>query len=349
MIELLLFREKVRRLYSKYDFYIAAIGKFFLALFSLLFITDRTGYFSELDSPFLSVALALVSSFLPASCITFFICGLILIHFAAVSIQIAIFTAVLFLIAFLLYFIVKPGNSYLTAVTILLCFLRIPAAVSIVLGLAAGPLAGIPVIFGIVIVILIGNVNTNFSLLVGQTSTMTASQKFVFGIDALIRDQYMWVIIAAIFGTICIVYWFSRLSVRYSWNIATVGGVVALSLFMLIPSIVMDAKVKLDEILLNVVAALIAAAVYHFFIFAVDYSRAEYAEFEDDEYYYYVKAIPKIKVTNTEVQVMNITAKPEEEEEGGIEKDVGEQKAEEVKKSEKEVSGEEKPEADNDK
>lgn len=37
--------------------------------------------------------------------------------------------------------------------------------------------------------------------------------------------------------------------------------------------------------------------IYRFFRGIGDVSRIEKASFEDDEYFYYVKAVPKIKVT----------------------------------------------------
>ena len=49
--------------------------------------------------------------------------------------------------------------------------------------------------------------------------------------------------------------------------------------------------------------------VLQFFVLAVDYSRTEYTQFEDDDYYYYVKAVPKIKVTATDVKVKHINVK----------------------------------------
>ncbi len=39
------------------------------------------------------------------------------------------------------------------------------------------------------------------------------------------------------------------------------------------------------------------------FLFSVDYARSEMLQFEDDEYYYYVKAIPKVVVTTPEKTV----------------------------------------------
>ena len=45
------------------------------------------------------------------------------------------------------------------------------------------------------------------------------------------------------------------------------------------------------------------AALLQFFAFSVDYSRTEYTQFEDDDYYYYVKAVPKLAVTRPEPKV----------------------------------------------
>ena len=42
--------------------------------------------------------------------------------------------------------------------------------------------------------------------------------------------------------------------------------------------------------------------------FSVDYSRTENVQFEDDEYYYYVKAVPKINVVAPEMNVKRINA-----------------------------------------
>ena len=50
-----------------------------------------------------------------------------------------------------------------------------------------------------------------------------------------------------------------------------------------------------------------AAFVVQFFRFNLDYSRTEKVQFEDDEYYYYVKAVPKMTVATPEKKVKKIT------------------------------------------
>ena len=55
----------------------------------------------------------------------------------------------------------------------------------------------------------------------------------------------------------------------------------------------MQVKVPIIQLILGTLVSIVIAMAVEFFVFSVDYSRTEYAQFEDDEYYYYVKAVPK--------------------------------------------------------
>ena len=48
--------------------------------------------------------------------------------------------------------------------------------------------------------------------------------------------------------------------------------------------------------------------IVQFFKTVVDYSRVENTQFEDDEYYYYVKAVPKIVIAKQQKSVRKINA-----------------------------------------
>lgn len=52
--------------------------------------------------------------------------------------------------------------------------------------------------------------------------------------------------------------------------------------------------------------SLAVAFILQFFVFSVDYTRTEHVQFEDDEYYYYVKAVPKMTITKREKEVKRI-------------------------------------------
>ena len=51
-----------------------------------------------------------------------------------------------------------------------------------------------------------------------------------------------------------------------------------------------------------------------FFVFGGDYTRTERLEYEDDEYYYYVKAVPKATVATSERSIKKINGEPARDE-----------------------------------
>ena len=61
--------------------------------------------------------------------------------------------------------------------------------------------------------------------------------------------------------------------------------------------------------ILGVVLGAAVAYVCNVVFFALDYKRTEYVQYEDDEYYYYVKAVPKLNVASEDVRIKHINAK----------------------------------------
>ena len=68
----------------------------------------------------------------------------------------------------------------------------------------------------------------------------------------------------------------------------------------------MSVSTELAGIILSGVAAIIIGFVIEFFELGVDYSRTELTQFEDDEYIYYVKAVPKALVSESEKKCKEI-------------------------------------------
>ena len=73
-----------------------------------------------------------------------------------------------------------------------------------------------------------------------------------------------------------------------------------------------DTNLSILSALLGAIVTVIVCKIIEFFRFCLDYSRTEKVQFEDDEYYYYVKAVPKMTVsapTNT-VKKINTQRRP---------------------------------------
>ena len=59
-------------------------------------------------------------------------------------------------------------------------------------------------------------------------------------------------------------------------------------------------------IILGTAAAVLIGLGMEFFLFHLDYTRTERVQFEDDEYYYYVKAVPKVLLPTKKKRVKQI-------------------------------------------
>ena len=152
-------------------------------------------------------------------------------------------------------------------------------------------------------------IRQNAGVLTGEGS-VDIVQRYSQIIRSVCFNQTMMVMIAACAVGIMVVYLIRRLSVDYAWIIAIVAGTVA----QLLVDLCRRFCFRGIRICRN--ADLRAACfcdawllIYNFFFFSVDYTRTEYVQFEDDEYYYYVKAIPKMAVSSTDVKVQRISGR----------------------------------------
>ena len=84
------------------------------------------------------------------------------------------------------------------------------------------------------------------------------------------------------------------------------AGILAGLSMQLAGNIALGLPVSVPQTVLSVVLALGCAVIYRFFVFSVDYSRTEYLQFEDEDYYYYVKAVPKSTIAMADVRVQKI-------------------------------------------
>ena len=305
-------REYIRNFYVKYEEYIVPVLKFVLALISLLMINEQLGYMSQLNNMAAVLVVALVCSFMPKNFILFVGAGFVTLHLYEVSLECAIIALLVFLLMFLLYFRFSPDSVVLVIVTPMLFVLKIPYAAPLLAGLLANPFAAVTVACGVVIYYLITYMNVNASIL-GASQAESMIQRFRDIFDGIFGNRAMMIVIAAFAVTVIMVYLIRRLSVDYAWTIAVVAGALLDVVILMVGDLMYDANFSIGGVILGSLAAIAMAMVVQFFKFNLDYSRTEKVQFEDDEYYYYVKAVPKVGVTLPEKQVKHITEPHEEQ------------------------------------
>lgn len=295
MTGLLEIRDTLKAFYSKNEVFILPIAKFLLAFVTLTVLNGKIGYMSSIDKLPIVLIAALLCSFLPSGFILLVAALFSLLHMYAISPEVALVGLCLYLIMALLYFRFSPRDAVVVILTPMLFAMKLPYVMPIAVGLLGTPVSLIPVAFGTVIYYYLSHVMASATA-IGSMDSGEAIAKLRYMIDGLLNNKEMLVIIAAFSVTIVVVYLIRRMSVDYSWTIAMIAGVIMNLLILLIGDLMLDTNVSVGWAILGSVIALIVGKILEFFRFFVDYSRTEKVQFEDDEYYYYVKAVPKMNV-----------------------------------------------------
>lgn len=316
MTTLLEFREKLKLFYAKADIYVTPILKFMLAFLAFFMINENVGFMSRLRNPAIPLILALLCSFLPVNMIAVFAGIMILAHAYALSLEVFAIAAILILIMLLLYFRMAPGNGYLLVVSPLLFAFRIPYALPLIMGLVGTPVTAVPIACGTVVYYLLKYMKLNTTML-SESESETMQQKLIYLIENVVNNKEMLLMILAFSLTLLLVYVIRRMSVDYAWYAAIIVGTITNFLLILAGGMAMQTSVDLLPLTLGSLVSMGLAIVLQFFLFSVDYSRTEYVQFEDDEYYYYVKAVPKITIAVSDKKVKKINTQKKGQTKGG--------------------------------
>lgn len=311
MTALLELRENLKKIYSRNEAFILPVIKFLLSFIVLSIINGKMGYMTKLDNMAIVLIVSLLCSFLPTGFMAFFAMMFAVLHMYALSIETAAVGLVVFLLLYLLFLRFTAKEALVVVLTPVLCMLKLPYVMPVAMGLIGTPASCVSVGCGVVVYYLLQTVITNAPT-INSMGAEEATAKLRLLIDGMLGNKAMLVTIAAFAITVIVVYLIRRMSVDHSWTIAMVAGVMIEVMILLVGDLMYDTNLSIVSALLGAVVTLIACKIIEFFRFCLDYSRREKVQFEDDEYYYYVKAVPKMTVaapTNT-VKKINTQRRP---------------------------------------
>lgn len=297
MRSLIELRDEIKRIYYRFEFAVLPVLKFMLAFWMLSLVSGKLGYMYQLDNLGLILIAALLCSFLPNGFILLFAVVLSVAHLYVLSLEVAIVGVAVFLILFLLLFRLGTGtkDSLIIIFTVLLAAMKIPYIMPIAVGLLASPASIFAVICGLAGYHFLHHVVNNAHSIYNMGNE-EATAKIRLAIDGLVQNKELLIMIIAFTITIIVVYIVRRLRIDYAWTIAMIAGAILNLIVLLVGDLMYGTNISLVGAVLGSILAVAVGKVLEFLRFSVDYSRVETVQFEDDEYYYYVKAIPKITV-----------------------------------------------------
>ena len=311
MTALLELRENLKKIYSRNEAFILPVIKFLLSFIVLSIINGKMGYMTKLDNMAIVLIVSLLSSFLPTGFMAFFAMMFAVLHMYALSIETAAVGLVVFLLLYLLFLRFTAKEALVVVLTPVLCMIKLPYVMPVAMGLIGAPASCVSVGCGVVVYYLIQTVITNAPT-INSMGAEEATAKLRLLIDGMLGNKAMLVTIAAFTITVIVVYLIRRMSVDHSWTIAMIAGVMIEVMILLVGDLMYDTNLSIVSALLGAVVTVLVCKIIEFFRFCLDYSRTEKVQFEDDEYYYYVKAVPKMTVaapTNT-VKKINTQRRP---------------------------------------
>lgn len=211
-------------------------------------------------------------------------------------------------------FTVFTKDGYYAVLTPITFALHTPYIMPISAGLLRTPASAASIVSGTVMFYFLKGIKENEAVLSAVEEDSNAASKMVVAVNQLLGNKEMYLVLATFIVILLVVYVVRRLSIDYAWTVASLAGIL-IGLTVLISGFVMlGIKGQIVWIIVGGVISTVIALIQQFLFFNLDYSRTERVQFEDDEYYYYVKAVPKIYVTTKEKKVKRIAAKDEEKE-----------------------------------
>lgn len=316
-------KEYILKFYTKYSRYIDWGVRFLLALLTFALISNRVGFHQLLANPVTTVGLSVVCTFLPVTMTVILAAVVLSLQIFTLAPGAAVVSGMILIVMFSLYFRFTSGKVVILLLTPLAYAMNIPILIPIVFGLIGSPICVVPIAFGTVVYYMISYVKSYAAVIETVAESGMAAQITTFT-QQLFSNKEMWLSILSFTICLILVYNIRRLAVDHAWKIAVAAGILVNIILITFGHVMMDIMVSYVALIVGSIAAAIVSVILELFVFSVDYSRTEYLQFEDDEYYYYVKAVPKVSLTVPEKTVMKINVRQETKKEN-IEKEIEKQ------------------------
>ena len=307
MTNFIQFRIKISKLIVKYSTVLEKVIKGIIAFITLQGILRYFNYVETLDHIWLVLLLTAVCAFVTNEAMAL-ICALFLLaEIFGLSLQGGIIVAAIMLIiyCFCRVFIAKQ-YFHLSGLSVFyqmhLTFLLPTEA-----ALFGEPVEVIPLIGGTAIAVYLRQLRDNATALTEGSESVTP---FTLLQSGVLGNQLFYLYLASAIVLFVVISVIRIQPIRYAGILAVTFGVLAEFIIMLAGYLLLNSRDRIPNLVICNIVCLIVGIISSYLVLDLDYSRVEKVRFEDDEYYYYVVAVPKVKVSEDQKEVKKITRKP---------------------------------------
>ncbi len=296
-------RDDIRRFVLSREMLFLKIWSGLVAFVGLMCIRTNFGHNKQLSNIIVTLIIAVICAFFPIQGVTFILTIVLLIDLVSLNLQVAFVAALLLIGGYLVCAYFRSKDAY-NMVTVPICY---SFGAPYVISLGAGLLSNIneltSVVCGSVFAFFLHVIKDNTTTIVDETSEVSA---FSLIQNQMITNRMFWFFIVAMAAMYVVVYLLRQSSINMSWLIADITGVAVEFIIMLAGFLLTSQKGSIPTLIVGNIITLAVGVLLNYFVLDLDYSRIEKVQFEDDDYYYYVTAVPKIRIAQEDKEVKKI-------------------------------------------
>lgn len=308
-------KDKVFKFCAEYDTYLKYAYKFIIALVLFCVINNSVGFMEKISTTPVALLLALICCLLPQNVTILVAALLVLLNLSVLSLEVALVAFLIFALLFLLYFRFSPQDGVLFLLTPICFKLGIPYILPIGTGLLRKVYSVAAVVCGTIAFYFVDGIYQNITTLSSNVAgdDAGATVKISVTISQLIANKEMFLVVGIFTLSAIMVYIIRRLSVDNAWKIAIISGTLVQISGLFAGYLLFNISNKTAGMIIGNIIAMILSFGLEFLFMDLDYTRTERVQFEDDDYYYFVKAVPKKMVTSSEKTVKHFGERKREE------------------------------------
>lgn len=297
-------KDKILKFHAEYEVYLAYVYKFIVAFILFCMINGKIGFMERIAELPVSLILALVCCLLPKGVTLLVAAALVTLHLNVLSMEIAVAAILIFTVIFFLYFRFAPQDGMIVAITPILHAIGIPYVVTIGTGLLRKAYSVAAVACGTIAFYFVDGIYQNVvALQMTAAGAEVDVSKVTVSVEQLLSNKEMYLTVVVFAVATIAVHMVHKMNIDHAWKVSILVGTLIQIAGLLTGYLVFDIQGRWIGMLIGAIISGVLALGFEFFFMDLDYTRTERVRFEDDEYYYYVKAVPKRNVTITEKNI----------------------------------------------
>lgn len=291
MTQLLVLREHIQKFYQKYALLLNPFFRFLIGFVAFSSINRIIGYNPALNQIYVELFLAALSVLMPGGVLLFASAAFASVHIFYVSRMLALVVALIFAVFYFAYLKFVPKHAYAVFAIPIAFPWNLVYGIPILLGVVMTPIAVVPIACGVGIYYLLQAVT-----FVVSSSADTSTNLYHAVLQQFFKSEEMYVMIIVFSVVSIIVYILRNSEWNYAFEIAIFSGAVSNAILLLIVKYLLDININVVSIVVGSILSGVFVWIIQFMRLALNYASVEHLQFEDEEYYYYVRVVPKISL-----------------------------------------------------